>query len=693
MDERDHSDVTEKDKSEKNDKDKDDAGFLLQVQELVRAGRDYWSENFQAAEDDLRFLDGEQWPDGVMKQREADGRPCLTNNVLPTFVDTVLGDQRQNKPQIKINPVSLQLDAPKMKNTAGTKDYSLAETMTAIVKNIEYMCDAESAYDFAFQAGVESGIGFLRVRNDYLSDDSFDQDIIVENLLNQFNVIIDPNAKLFCRQDMNWAFIGDTMDKISFERKYSGKRSEAPQDGTDMGSWFGDKTVGVGEFYERKKRRRKIALLSDGQVVEADKIQGQELQLQEQGLRVIREREVDMHEVYWYKVTYYDILEGPTKIPTSYIPIVPVFGKMRAIKGKIKYRSIIRNSKDAQRMLNYWDSAATESVALAPKAPFIASGEQIEGYEDDWENANTKNLSVLKYNQTATVNGAPQRAQGAQVPAAEITLAMNANEKIKGTMGIFDASIGNESNETSGKAIIARQRQGDRGSFAYIDNLSKSIRQVGKILIEMIPQIYDSTRVMRLKFHDETEDFVKINQMITGDDGQPVLIHDLNAVKYDVVVTTGPSYATQRMEAAESMIAFAQAVPNAAALMGDLIAQVMDWPNAEAITKRLRKALPPNMLSQEEQARIQEETPETPPTPEQQLAEKDFEVKQQELAVRQAEAESDATKAQSQVRIAELKLQEMQIKLREANINLSEQVQDLVAQSLAEFVQSTRGAA
>lgn len=691
----------EKAEKSKHESGMDEAEFLKTVHELAKAGDDYWQDNREKAEDDLRFLNGEQWDSGVEETRRQDGRPCLTNNVLPVFVDTVLGDQRQNKPQIKINPVSLhqmpvvvadQAEG-RISNIAGNADYSYAETMTALVRNIEYQCDAETAYDFAFQAAVESGMGFLRVRSDYLSDDTFDQDIIIEYMLNQFNVTVDPNAKNFVRNDMMWCFINDMMDKESFKRRYPNKLCEAPEGIDDQGGWFSEKTVRVSEYYERKPIDKTILLLSDGQMVSKDKVEPILDELKQQGIRVLRERKVKSYEVWWRKLTYHDVLEGPIKIPCSEIPVIPVFGKMSAIKGKITYRSIIRNSKDAQRMLNYWDSAATESVALAPKAPFIASAEQIEGYTDQWETANTKNYSVLMYKDPTGQGRPPQRAAMAQTPAAEIQLALSANEKIKSTMGIYDASLGNQGNETSGKAIIARQRQGDRGSFAFIDNLSKSIRQVGKILISMIPQIYDADRIIRLKFEDDSEDFVRINQQVFDVQTQKMItFHDLGAAKYDVVVTTGPSYATQRMEAAESMIAFAQAVPDAAKVMGDLIAKVMDWPNADEISKRLRKTLPPQMLSKDELEENQKDAPPTEPTPEQMLAKQDMDVKTQELQVRTQEAQADMVKANAQVELAKLKIAEAQQKIAQANINMTEQVQEAVAQVMAEMIAS-RGSA
>lgn len=666
--------------------------LLQKIRKRETSGATYWNKNRELSEDDLRFLSGEQWPAGVRNEREAEGRPCLVNNVLPTFVDQVLGDQRQNRPQIKISPVSM-LEVPstngkteelKISNQAGTSDYSLAEVMSALVRNIEYQSDAETAYDFAFQAAVESGMGFLRVRSDYMADDSFEQEIKIEHIDNQFSVMFDPNSKEFDRSDSMWCLIEDMMDKDVFQETYPNAQFQAPDAEGEMSGWFGENTVKVCEYYERQPVIKEIALLSDGRTVAMDEIEPIVDELYNQGVRITRTRKVKTFKVTWRKVNATDVLEGPFEVPCSRIPVIPVWGKVTTIKTTKIYRSIIRHSKDAQRQANYWDSAATESVALAPKAPYIADVEQIEGYEDDWRNANTRNLSVLRYNKMHQNDQGPRRVDPARIPSAEIAQSMNAVEKIKSTLGMYDASLGNAGNETSGKAIIARQRQGDRGSYAFIDNLSKSIRRVGQLLVEMIPQIYDTERVIRLKFEDGTEDFVQINQMVLDEQTQEYIkIYDLGIAKYDVVVTTGPSYATQRSEAAESMIQFAQAVPNAAAAMSDLIAGVMDWPNADVLAKRLRKTIPPNLLTGDEREQMQEDMPEPQETPEQK-------VQMAELQTRQAEAEAERTKAQADIEIAKIKLQEAQLKLVSSQQDMKLQIREVVAEALVELMQAQR---
>ncbi len=673
--------------------------LLQKARERSRDGATFWKKNWEAAVDDLKFLDGKQWPSEIQTERELEQRPCLTNNVLPTFVDQVLGDQRQNRPSIKISGVEqAHVDSReegggkeelRISNRTMDKDYSLAEVFTGIIRNIEYNCDAETAYDLAFQAACESGMGYLRVLTDYVNDEGFEQEILIKHIDNQFSVTFDPGAKERDRSDAAWCFIDDYMLKEEFTEKYPDAEAEPISDSSiaDSGVWFSDKTVKLSEYIVREPIIKEAALLSDGRFVYMDELEPIVDELMEEGITIEKTRNVKTFKVVWRKISGLNVLEGPIELNCTTIPVVPVWGKSLTIKKETTYRSIIRHSKDAQRMANYWDSAATEAVALAPKAPFTGTEGHIEGYEDEWKNSNTSNQGMLPYVPQYSGDPGPQRQQASMVPAAEITLGMNSTDKIKSTLGMFDASIGAKGNETSGKAILARQKEADVGSFVFIDNLSKAIRRVGKILIELIPQIYDTERVMRLKFQDETEDYVTINQQVFDEEsGKWVTIHDLNVIKYDVVVKTGPAYTTQRVEAAEAMLQFAQAVPSAAAAMADLIAQNMDWPGADDIAERLKKVAPSNMLSKKEREEIAKDMPEQEePTPEQQI-------QMQELEARKAEAEAKGIKAKEETVQQELQTEEARLKLAAIEEGAQEgeknyqNVKELIAQALAEII-------
>jgi predicted NBD/HSP70 family sugar kinase len=529
-------------------------------------------ENRDLAEEDFRFAAGEQWPDQIRQEREQSDRPCLTFNRLPAFIAQVVGDARQNKPAIKVLPCD------------SGADVETAEVYNGLIRNIESQSRATQAYITAFEHSVTGGMGAFRILTKYASDDSFEQDIRIERITNPFSVYWDPNAREYDKSDAQWCFVSEWMTKEAFEAKYP---KETPDDWNEdyRGSnWALEDRVRVAEYWCKKPVTRKIGLL-DGRVIEIKK--GME------GLPFEMTRTVESFKVVRYVLSGHTVLEGPSEWAGRWIPIVPVFGPEEWVDDRIRYRSLIRYAKDPQRQYNYWQSVITEKVALAPKSPWLVTPAMIAGLERFWNAANKENRAYLPYNPDPTA-GRPERQQPAFVQAAELQQSAQAIDDMKATMGLYDASLGNQSNETSGKAIIARQREGDNATYAWIDNLARSIQHAGRILVDLIPRIYDTARIVRIMGEDEAAEMVPINYVLpTGE-----VINDLSVGKYDVEIVVGPSYATKRMEAAESMMAFVQAIPQSAQIAGDLIAKAMDWPGAETIAERLKKALPPGIVDE-----------------------------------------------------------------------------------------------
>jgi hypothetical protein len=261
-------------------------------------------------------------------------------------------------------------------------------------------------------------------------------------------------------------------------------------------------------------------------------------------------------------------------------------------------------------MYNYWVSQEAEMLALAPKAPFIGYGGQFEGYGDKWKTANTNNWPYLEVNPDVTdgqgsVLPLPQRAQPPMASSGLLQAKSGASEDIKSTTGQYNASLGMGSNERSGKAILARQREGDVGTYHYGDNLARGVRHVARQLVDLIPKIYDTQRIARIIGEDGDTKMVKINP----EQPEPVnKIVDQNGVvlekiynpgvgKYDVVATTGPGYATKRQEALEAMAQLLQGNPQLWAVAGDLFVKNMDWPGAQEMAKRFAKTIDPKLMN------------------------------------------------------------------------------------------------
>ena len=558
--------------------------ILAEARKRFQLAHDADSESRDEALDDLRFINGDQWPEEVKKERIEELRPCITVNRLPGFIDQVVGDQRQNRPGIKVRAFDSYSDPEK------------AEIFEGIIRNIESISDAETIYDNSFETGTSCGRGFFRVLTEYSGDDSFDQDIKIKRIANPFSVYWDPSAQEIDLSDAKWQFIVDKISREDFEEAFPGKAVIDFEEATgDMQSWVWEDSVRIAEYWRKTPVEKTIYQLDDGNVV--DEII--------KDMEVIRERTVKTHKIEWMLISGNEILAGPNVWAGKYIPIIPVWGKEINVDGKRILRGLIRFAKDPQRMYNYSRTASTEVMSNAPRVPYMVTAKQIEGYENIWNMVHKKNLPYLLYNPDPQNRGAaPKRETPATIPTGIIQEIKLTSDEMKQTTGIFEASLGEKSNETSGRAILARQREGDTATFAYIDNLARAQRYLGKILIDLIPKIYDTEQIVRVLGLDGSSKFMPINYTTDPDTGDALdeIMNDLSVGRYDVTVTVGPSYNTQRMEASDTMMKFVQSFPDAVPVIGDLIAKAMDWPDSDEIAERLKALLPPEIketISQE----------------------------------------------------------------------------------------------
>lgn len=574
-------------------------------------------ENRKKAAEDRRFRAGDQWPEEIKNQRAIDGRPCLTINKMPQFEQQVTNDQRQNRPSIKVHPVDDKAD-PKT-----------AKILQGIIKNIEVTSSADTARDTAFENAVRGSYGYYRIVTEYVSPDSFNQEIRVKRIRDPDTVLLDPNHQEPDGSDAEWGFIFGRMPKDQFLAEYGESKlkdaTEWELESTSNPDWVQKDTVQVAEYFYKEYEMREIALLSTGEVVLVEELEQMLAIKAAQGTpaEVVKKRKARFPSVKWCKHNGCEILEK-TDWPGQWIPILPVYGAELVVDGKLTRESLIRHAKDPARMYNFWKSAETEAITLAPKSPYVMAEGQDEGYEADWKNANRRNHAVLKYKPTS-LNGTPLPPPQRQVfePAvAAITQAsMLAADEVKQTIGIYDASLGARSNETSGIAIQRRNQQAQTSNFHFTDNLNRTIRHEGRIYVDLIPKIYDTARIARILGDDGEAKMVPVNQEFQDPDTGETLEHKLSVGKYDVTIDTGPSYATRRQEAASSMVDMTKAIPTIGQAAPDLIVKNMDWPGATELAERLKKTLPPNLVDDPKAKQI-------PPQVQAQLAQMDQMIQQ-----------------------------------------------------------------
>ncbi len=591
-----------------------------------------WADTRSDELSDLKFAAGSpdnqfQWPSDVLTTRGAvqgqtiNARPCLTVNKLPQHIRQVTNDQRQNRPSGKVIPAD------------DGADVEVAEIFNGMIRHIEYISDADVAYDTACDNQVTYGEGYWRILTEYCNDESFDQDAKIVRIRNSFSVYLDPMIQDPCGSDAQWGFITEDVPKDDYERMYpdSTPLSTLMDNGVNdpsKSTWLGEDTIRVAEYFYFEHKPGTLNQYPEKQT--AFEGTTKDLMLRQRFGSPVRSRKVDRKQVKWIKTNGYEVLEE-RDWAGKWIPIIRVIGNEYEVEGKLYISGLVRNAKDPQRLYNYWTSAEAEMLALAPKAPFIGAGGQFEGYEHQWKTANTTNWPYLEYNPDVTDGKGtplppPQRSMPPMAQTGLIQAKMGASDDIKSTTGQYNSSLGATSNERSGKAILARERQADVGTYHYIDNHARAVRYSTRQLVDLIPKIYDTQRIARIIGEDNIVKMVKINPQqdmpvnkIVDQQGNVVeKIYNPSVGTYDVMVTTGPSFMTKRQEALEAMSTILQSNPQLWAVAGDLFIKNMDWPGAQEMADRFRKTMDPKILASNDKS------------PELQAAEQQIEALQQE---------------------------------------------------------------
>lgn len=563
--------------------------IILEARKSFERHRDWWDHNQKCAEDDLRFARlEEQWPENIKRQRELENRPCEVFNKMTAFIRQVVNDARQNKPAIKVHPQD------------SVADPEVAEIFNGLIRNIETVSDADVAYDTAIDQAVTTGFGFWKINTTFTSDDTFEQDIVVERIANQFTVYPDPDSQEADSSDWNSAWIVSSFRHADFERDYP-KAEKVDWDfdfkGCPDGLGADDQSVVVAEWWTRERVTKEIVALSDGTVTTVEDVEARADELEALGITVVgQSREVPSWKVRQRILTGAEVLED-NEWAGKYIPIVPVYGdEIIDRDGRRHYRSLIRSAKGAQRVFNYMRNTVTEMLGLQPKIPYIGEEGAFDA-DPNWARSNSESIPYLEY---AKGTQMPQRQPLPQSYTAAYNEALAANDDMKAIVGIYDASLGAKGNETSGKAILARQREGDVSTFHFIDNLSRAIRHSGRIKMDLIPKVYSSERIIRVLGEDNMVGTAQIAQT-----GQPVVeqvdertqaimkVYDLTVGKYDLTVSAGPNYTTRREEIRETMTQLAaQGSDEIGAVLAPYIAKLLDLPFAEEIAQKLEALAP-----------------------------------------------------------------------------------------------------
>ena len=561
----------------------DQESFIKDMRTQYQADVDFDRINRYEAIDDLRFSAGEQWDPVVLQQRKS--LPCLVINTIPQFTAQLVGDWRESRKAIKIVP-------------SNDEDTDVASVREDLVRNIEMQSRADRSYDQAFESMIQCGDAAFKIAVEYAKDDVFDQDIFIRPIEDALAVVwdrfsIDPTGR-----DAQRVFVDDRIPKDEFKRKWPNAAGGSDLMETDkidritLTGWMDDESYRVTEYWRMVERQKTLALFDNGKMYEIDETNIDSI-LEANGTptktRLVWCRYAQMHYC-----SGAEILAGPYEYRLNRLPIIRMSGRIVNVAGRRVRYGLVRFMKDPARLKNFWRSIAAEQLGYAPKAQWLATQSAVEGRQEAFRKAHLTRDPLLIVNDEAVIG---QNIQRIEPPAPQQAIfaevSMNTQD-MKDVSGIQDASLGIRSNETSGKAIMSRQHEGDIASQTYYDNADAALLEAGDVINQLIPQIYDGTRVVRLIGANEAVKFKRIN-----DPMDPKAV-DLGSGKFDVALTTGASYTTRRVEAAEAMMDAIQVFPQLMSIAGDLVVKAQEWPGAEELAERLRKTIPPNLLAGED---------------------------------------------------------------------------------------------
>ena len=559
--------------------------IIEEAKQFLKLANDADTMNRQEALEDLKFASGgDQWPVDLQNSRNLESRPVLTINKLDGYCRQVTNQQRQQRPRIRVHA------------TNTVEDAADAKVVQGMIRHIEVNSNADNAYDNAYNYAVRMGWGYIRVDHRYVREDSFDQEIYIDPIDNPFTVYLDPNSIAVDGSDQERCLITTMMPKTTFKEMYPQAEETSflmRGTGDSQSEWITKEDIRIAEYFYTVREKATLYQLSDGSSRFAD---GKDFfeRIKRAGLEILNERESVKKTIKWKKLTAIQVLEE-RDWAGYYIPIVPVYGRHVVIGDKRKKFGMVRHAKDAQRMYNFWTSSLTESVALAPKAKWIMAEGQDEGHELDWAAANIKSMATLRYTQT-DIDGnpapPPQRLQPEPPPAGVMAAAQEINNDMATIIGIYDPSQQLPGN-MSGKALNGQQMQIDLTNFDLYDNLTKSMCHIGKIILDLIPKIYDVQRMMRIIGDDGRPELLTINER----DAVGRVKNDVTVGQYDVVMETGPGYNSKRQEAVDAMMPLL-AKPELFNVAGDLVFRNMDFPGAETIADRLAAMNPLSQIDE-----------------------------------------------------------------------------------------------
>lgn len=579
-----------------------DKAFLTLAHKRFKLASEADNESRKLELEDLKFSipGGEQWTESIRNAREAEDAPVLTINRINGFVKLICNDMRSQNQSIQVNPVG------------SGADVKIAEIIQGYVRHVEVRSDADTIDDRCSEIMVRSGCSYSRVLTEYADETSLDQDLLIEEIRNRFSVYFDPEAKKADKSDANWCFIVEDLLVDEYKGQYPDTQLASLRDFASIGDtaplWLSHDSLRVAEYFYVEKEPYELAEMPDGSVIPIEEVPKNKNQHTKPKRIVKRYRRA----VKWARINAIETIEKKDW-RGKYIPVVPDIADDFDIDGKHFQMGAVRVAKDAQRAYNFWITAASEKIALATKAPWLLASGQQEGFEKLWEHANTRKLSTLIWKPVKIgdqVLPPPREIETEPAIQGMVEMIRQADNDLKATFGIYDASLGQQGPQESGEAIVARQKQSDVAILNYSGNHARALRLRGKIILDLLPKVVVAPRLQRIINPDgstshvgiynsqyDTEEQARERMLELGADQDAIKkIYDIGSGEYDVTISSGLSFQSRRQEAAVSMMKLVEIYPQLMQVAADLVVKNFDWPEAQALSDRLKKMMPPQIF-------------------------------------------------------------------------------------------------
>lgn len=655
-----------------------------EAKERYRKGREFYSKFRSNAIEDTKFYLGDsengwQWPQNISLQRGTiEQRPCLTINVTAQHVNNIVNTIRESRPTGKVLPVD------------DGADKKTAEILEGVIRNIQSVSNADDIHDQAAELAISGGDGYWRIVTDYESPDSFNQIIKIMPIQDSGSVLCDPFTKEVDKSDKDWAFVEEIISEDECKRRWPDIDVESWNENQESG-WVTKEGIRVCDYYEAIYTPDTLYQLPDGSSELKSNLPA-EIVAQLEGL--VKEKKLKSRPTQKRSIRIHKLVGGAEEpVETaewvgSIIPVIEVVGKEVFVNGEMVRKGLVRDLKDAARMVNYSYSAAIETVALQNKVPYIAPFEAIEGLEAIWDKANIENRSYLPYNHVDDQGKEiprPERQQPAVMPAAQIQMLQLSVEQMRAASGQQNANFGIKSEAASGIGIQRLKQQGEIATFHFLDQLNRALKYEIRVLLELIcsGKIIDTQRVMRIIGLDgaQSHAMIDVNAPQAHQDisqGDVAAIFNPTIGTYDVSIETGPSFSTKRQEGAAMFSDILARNPALTQTIGDLAFRAMDFPYADKIADRMQKMLPPQLQDEQKEGAVPPQVQAAIAQATQHIQQQDQVIQQmsQELQTKQGEEQRQAMAEQKAMMDAQNNALKLQIDQYNAETNRIKAMQD-----------------